>query len=93
MGGSAGTLKAMESLRGILPQLCDDREAITRTALVIEMTQVLGNTETARIPHSSAMVSMFAEFRTKMAATRGQLDELSRVIDRITAITTLAAAA
>ena len=90
---SAGTLKAMESLRGILPQLCDDREAITRTALVIEMTQVLGNTETARIPHSSAMVSMFAEFRTKMAATRGQLDELSRVIDRITAITTLAAAA
>ena len=30
---------------------------------------------------------------THDAATRGQLDELSRVIDRITALTTLAAAA
>jgi hypothetical protein len=35
---------------------------------------------------------MFAEFRTKMTATRAQLDELSRVIDRITAITALATA-
>ena len=90
---SAGTLRAMEALRGILPKLCDDRESITRTALVIEMTQVLGNTETARIPQSGAMVSMFAEFRAKMAATRAQLDELSRVIDRITAITALAGGA
>jgi aerotaxis receptor len=89
---SAGTLQAMEALRGILPKLCDDRATITRTALIIEMTQVLGNTETARIPNSSAMVSMFAEFRTKMTATRAQLDELSRVIDRITAITALATA-
>ena len=90
---SEGTLRAMESLRGIMPQLCEDREAITRTALTIEMTQVLGNTETARIPQSSALVSMFAEFRTKMAATRDQLDELSRVIDRIGEITLLAKAA
>ena len=90
---SEGTLRAMESLRGMMPHLCEDRESITRTALIIEMTQVLGNTETARIPQSSALVSMFAEFRTKMAATRDQLDELSRVIDRISEITVLAKAA
>ncbi len=90
---SAGTLRAMESLRAILPHLCEDREAITRTALIIEMTQVLGNTETARIPQGAALVSMFAEFRTKMTATRAQLDELSRVIDRITEIAQLAQAA
>lgn len=90
---SAGTLRAMESLRGILPYLCEDREAITRTALIIEMTQVLGNTETVRIPQGAALVSMFAEFRTKMTATRDQLEELSRVIDRITEIAQLAKAA
>jgi hypothetical protein len=36
---------------------------------------------------------MFAEFRTKMTATRAQLDELARVIDRIAEITVLAKAA
>jgi aerotaxis receptor len=90
---SEGTLRAMESLRGILPRLCEDRDTITRTALIIEMTQVLGNTETARIPQSAALVSMFAEFRTKMSATRAQLDELARVIERITEITLLVRAA
>ncbi len=90
---SEGTLRAMESFRAILPHLCEDRDSITRTALIIEMTQVLGNTETARIPKSEALVSMFAEFRTKMTATRAQLDELARVIDRIAEITVLAKAA
>ena len=90
---SDGALRAMASLRSILPLLCDARESITRTALTIEMSQVLGNTETARIPQGAALVSMFAEFRTKMAATRAQLDELSRVIDRIGQITLLAKAA
>ena len=90
---SEGTLRAMESLRGILTHLCADREATTRIALTIEMTQVLGNTEVARIPQGSALTSMFAEFSTKMAATRAQLDERSRVIDRIGEITVLAKAA
>jgi hypothetical protein len=36
---------------------------------------------------------MFSEFRTKMTATRAQLEELSRVIDRITEIAQLAQAA
>jgi PAS domain S-box-containing protein len=85
-------LKGIESLRTILPQLCECRDSITKIALTIEMTQVLGNTETARIPESSALVSMFAEFRTKMVATRAQLDELSKVIDRVTEITSLAVA-
>jgi aerotaxis receptor len=81
------TFVAMKALREILPQLRESRDAIGKIALTIEMSQVLGHTETAHIPDGAALVGMFAEFRSKLAAARAQLEDLSAVIDKIAAIT------
>ncbi len=78
--------KALGHLEEHLPKLLQSREELARTALAIEMTQVCGLTETARIPDGEVLRTMFAEFRGRIGATRTQLDDLSDVIDNISSI-------
>ncbi len=77
---------ALGELDEHLPKLLQSRENLARTALAIEMTQVCGLTETARIPQGDALRTMFAEFRTRIGTTRSQLDDLSNVIDKVSSI-------
>jgi hypothetical protein len=74
-------------LREILAPLKACRDAINKIVLTIEMTQVLGNTETARIPDGAKLAAMFSLFREKMSSTRTHMEELSNVIQKITEIT------
>ena len=77
---------ALGQLDEHLPKLLQSRENLARTALAIEMTQVCGLTETARIPQGEDLRTMFAEFRARIGTTRSQLDDLSNVIDNIYSI-------
>lgn len=78
---------ALARLRDTLAPLTTCRDAINKIVLTIEMTQVLGNTETARIPNGDKLAAMFSLFREKMTGTRSHMDELSNVIQQITEIT------
>jgi aerotaxis receptor len=83
---SAHLETALGQLDDHLPKLLQSRENLARTALAIEMTQVCGLTETARIPQGEDLRTMFSEFRTRIGTTRSQLDDLSNVIDNISSI-------
>ena len=76
-------LAALTQLRDNLPRLVGNQQNLARTALAIELAQVQGLTEAARIAQGDTLRSMFAEFRAKIAATRAQLDNLAEVMEKI----------
>ncbi len=80
---TAQVLAALVQLRESLPRLLDSHKTLTRAAMAIEMAQVGGLTEAARIPDGETLRSMFAEFRAKISSTRTNLDDLHGVMDKI----------
>jgi len=78
--------EAMTELRNNLPRLLDSRKTLTRAALSIEIAQVNGLTEAARIPEGDTLRSMFVEFRAKIGTTRTDLEALSEVMDKISVV-------
>jgi len=77
---------ALTQLRDNLPRLLDNRQTLARAAMAIQIAQVSGLTESARIPEGETLRSMFVEFRAKIGTTRTNLEDLSQVMDKIGAI-------
>jgi hypothetical protein len=76
-------LEALTRLRDNLPRLLDSQKTLTRAAMAIEIAQVSGLTEAARIPDGETLRSMFVEFRAKIGATRTDLESLAQVMEKI----------
>jgi len=88
----AATLRhTRETIRGLqvrVPEIRIHNETLLTTVLRLEMTQVSGLTEAARVLEGSDLRDMFASFRAEIAEVRTELenlgnstDELARLVD------------
>lgn len=82
-GSANEAFAALSSLQNIIAQLQSNHTTMSNIALKIEMSQVLGLTETTRIPDAAMLVSMFSEVRVKLDTMRSYLDKIAEVMEQL----------
>jgi aerotaxis receptor len=83
---SARAAQAIESLANALPPIATSRDALAQAVTSIQMAQVRGLTEVARLSDSEGIRTMFEEFRTKTVKAREEIDRISDVLSEFGAL-------
>lgn len=91
-GSLSRTKQGLDSLHAQIPRLHDLKEDVMKTILNLEVTQISGLTETARIPSAKELGAMFEAFRAQIAQARQGLQSLGESIDRLAILATAAPA-
>lgn len=71
---------AITALQTESAQLGESREYLSKVAVSIQMAQVRGLTESARIPDAENLRTMFGEFRRKIDTTNAELASLDEAL-------------
>jgi aerotaxis receptor len=78
--------KAISTLAAALPPVSSSRDMLAQAVVSIQMAQVRGLTEAARIKEGAALMTMFEEFRGKTRKARVEIDKISEVLSDFTAM-------
>ncbi len=85
--GLSGTLGSIDqllcSLQSQMPRVRDQNELLMKTVLNLEVTQISGLTEAARIPEAVELGAMFETFRVQIGEARSGLRSLGDTIDHL----------
>jgi len=84
--GSAG--QAIESLTKALLPVASSRDSLAQAVVSIQMAQVRGLTEAARLSSAETLRMMFEEFRTKIEKARLEIDRISDVLGEFASLMT-----
>jgi aerotaxis receptor len=72
--------RAIEALAHALPPVSSSRDSLTQAVTSIQMAQVRGLTEAARLAEAESLRMMFEEFRAKTAKARTEIDRITEVL-------------
>jgi len=78
--------EAVSALAAALPPVATSRDLLAQSAVSIQMAQVRGLTEAARVKEASGMITMFEEFRGKTRKARQEIETISDVLGDFAAI-------
>jgi len=78
-----GTRETIRQLQVRVPEIRIHNETLLTTVLRLEMTQVSGLTESARVLEGTDLRDMFASFRAEIAGVRTDLENLGNATDEL----------
>lgn len=79
--------RAIAELQSESARLAESREHLSKVAVSIQMAQVRGLTEAARIPDAENLRTMFGEFRRKIDSTNAELGSLDDALSFLRQLT------
>jgi aerotaxis receptor len=72
--------ESIAALAGSLPPITTSRDSLAQAVVSIQLAQVRGLTEAARLDEADGLRQMFEEFRSKTQEAREEIDRISEVL-------------
>lgn len=81
------SLEALAELETSVPAVARSNAELRKDIITLQVAQIAGMTESARLRHAEAIAGMFGTLREQIERAKGELGHLSEVVGSLTAFT------